>query len=124
MQSRLKLKPGQKGTKRLLDIYGDSLVCVRYRYDTATRMRFKTVELIVEKKDWTPPPAKIKDATRVPVIIAFKETALKAMAKEAGGRWNPEEKLWFVPYGRIKGTPLERHIVLDAFSSEQQPESI
>jgi len=60
MQSRLKLKPGQKGTKRLLDIYGDSLVCVRYRYDTATRMRFKTVELIVEKSNGHHLPQKFR----------------------------------------------------------------
>jgi hypothetical protein len=44
MRTRLHLKPGQKGTKRLLALYGDSLVCVRYRYDAERRKRFKTVE--------------------------------------------------------------------------------
>jgi hypothetical protein len=33
MITRLKLKPRQKGTKKLLSEYGDALVCVRYRYD-------------------------------------------------------------------------------------------
>jgi hypothetical protein len=33
MKTRVKLKPGQRGTKKLLDQYGDALVCVRYRYD-------------------------------------------------------------------------------------------
>jgi hypothetical protein len=28
----LHLKPGQKGTKHLVEQYGDRLVCVRYRY--------------------------------------------------------------------------------------------
>jgi len=32
MKSRLNLKPGQKGTKRLVEKYGDALH-VRYRYD-------------------------------------------------------------------------------------------
>jgi len=34
-------------------------------------------------------------------------------AKAAGGRWNPEKQLWFVKYGRIAGTPLEKHIHID-----------
>ncbi len=33
MKTQTHLKPGQKGTKRLLEKYGDTLVCVRYRYD-------------------------------------------------------------------------------------------
>jgi hypothetical protein len=50
MITRLKLKPGQKGTKSLVEKYGDDLVCVRYRYDNASRTRIKTVELILERK--------------------------------------------------------------------------
>lgn len=46
MKTRLKLKPGQKGTRKLVDIYGDALVCVRYRYDEESRARVKTVEII------------------------------------------------------------------------------
>ncbi len=30
MKTRLILKPGQKGTKRLTDKYGDALVCVGF----------------------------------------------------------------------------------------------
>jgi len=51
--TRLKLKPGQKGTKALVEKYGDDLVCVRYRYDETSRTRIKTVELIVERKQLT-----------------------------------------------------------------------
>lgn len=58
MNARVKLKPGQKGTKKLLEQYGDSLVCVRYRYDVEKRKQVKTVELIVSEADWTPPPPK------------------------------------------------------------------
>jgi hypothetical protein len=38
---------------------------------------------------------------------------LRLQAKAAGGRWNPEKKLWFVKYGKIVGTPLEKHIHID-----------
>jgi hypothetical protein len=39
MQTRLTLKPGQKGTKKLIAKYGDPLVCVGYRYDPQTKKR-------------------------------------------------------------------------------------
>ena len=113
MKTRLKLNPGQKGTKALVDIYGDTLVCVRYRYDEESRTRIKTVEIIVEKTDWTP-PSKFADDTLVPVQIAYTENDLKNLAKAAGGRWNPEKRVWFIVYGKVKGTELEKHIVLDA----------
>ena len=32
MEVKVTLKPGQNGTKRLVEHYGDQLVCVRYRY--------------------------------------------------------------------------------------------
>jgi hypothetical protein len=39
---------------------------------------------------------------------------MRQQAKAAGGWWNPERKLWFVKYGKIAGTPLEKHIQVDA----------
>lgn len=114
MKAKLKLKPGEKGTKGLLKKYGDDLICVRYRYDEATQTRLKTVEIIVEKKEWIPPQPMFDADAYVPVRIAYKETLLKNMAKTAGGRWDPEARMWFIPFCRIKGTTLEKHIVLDA----------
>jgi hypothetical protein len=115
MIARLKLKPGQKGTKRLTAEYGEALVCVRYRYDEASRTRIKTAEIIVDKVPWTPPARKYADSDLVPVRIAFAEEELKEIARSAKGRWNPDVKLWFIQYGKIKGTVLEKHIVSDAF---------
>lgn len=83
--TRLKLKPGQKGTKALVEKYGDALVCVRYRYDETSRTRIKTVELIVEKKELSSSQKMSEDERLVPVQIAFRETALIQMAKTMGG---------------------------------------
>jgi hypothetical protein len=116
--TRLKLKPGQKGTKKLLAEHGDALVCVRYRYDEASRTRYKTIELIVEKTAWRPPAPKFGNDDLVPVRIGYTEKSLMESAKAAKGRWNPEVKLWFIRYGKIKGTALEKHIVLDAFPNK------
>jgi hypothetical protein len=45
VKTRLILKPGQRGTKRLAEQYGDALLYVRFRYDAESRQRLKTVEL-------------------------------------------------------------------------------
>jgi hypothetical protein len=38
---------------------------------------------------------------------------MRQQAKAAGGRWDPRKRLWFVKYGRIAGTQLEKHIQVD-----------
>jgi hypothetical protein len=93
--------------------YGDALVCVRFRYDAKLRQRLKTVELILERAEWTPPPPKFTADCLVPLRIEGYETELRAKAKAAGGRWNPEKQLWYVRYGKISGTVLEKHIHID-----------
>ena len=113
MKTRLILKPGQRGTKRLTEKYGDDLVCVRFRYDAATRQRLKTVELIIERTDWEPPPEKFTADTLVAVRIEGYETDLRKHIKDAGGKWKPDKKLWYVRYGNIMGTALEKHIYVD-----------
>ena len=41
------LKPGQKGTLKQYEEFGDKLFCVRYRYNNG--FRIKTVEIVVDK---------------------------------------------------------------------------
>jgi hypothetical protein len=112
--ARLKLKPGQKGTKALVEKYGNDLVCVRYRYDDASRTRIKTVELIVEKKKLSSRQQKIADEALVAVQIAYGAKELGKMARSAGGNWDADVKLWYIRYGNIKGTELEKHMIVDA----------
>jgi hypothetical protein len=114
VKTRLILKPGQRGTKSLMEQYGDALLCVRFRYDAESRQRLKTVELIVERAEWTPPRQAYTADTLVPLHIHAADMPMRSQAKAAGGRWNPEKKLWLVKYGKIAGTPLEKHIQVDA----------
>ncbi len=120
MITRLKLKPGQKGTKKLAAEHGDALVCVRYRYDEARGLRIKTVELLVEQRAWKPPKRAFMDTDLVPVRIEFTDSAMRKQAGAAKGRWDPEQRLWLIRFGRIKGTELEKHIVLDAFPGRKK----
>ena len=52
METRTTLRPGDRGTRKLVERYGKRLVCVRYRYDPVTQRRYTTVELIVAEAVW------------------------------------------------------------------------
>lgn len=108
MHARSKLKPGQKGTHKLLEQYGQRLFCVRYRYDEARKKRYKTVELIVEESDWSPPS--IKAAKLVAIQIERQEYELQRRVKQAGGKWHPEQKVWLLSYGQVVTLGLEDRI--------------
>ena len=82
METRLTLRPGQNGTKKLVERYGERLVRVRYLYDARTGRRLKTVELVIESVAWTPRARhpRRRDDEIVAVRIAFEETDLRARA--------------------------------------------
>ncbi len=85
--TRLKLDPGQKGTKKLLAEHGDALVCVRYRYDEVSSTRLKTWNLSSRKQSGV--HQKFSDDALVLVRIAYNEKDLMESARAAKGRWNP-----------------------------------
>jgi len=94
MKTRVILKPGQKGTKRLVEQYGDALICVRYRYDAKAHKQLKTVEIVVSENNWTPPPAKYPDGALVSLKIGIKEIALQEQVRAVGGRWDKQRQVW------------------------------
>ncbi|MDD2337205.1 MAG: hypothetical protein PHD01_11575 [Geobacteraceae bacterium] len=110
MKIRVKLKPGQKGTKKLTAQYGDTLVCVRYRYDVENHKKMKTAEIVVSESDWLPPPAKYPDGALVHLKIGIKDTTEQKQVKAVGGRWDRQQQVWIVPYGCVAGTKLEKFI--------------
>jgi len=110
MEVKATFKPGENGTKRLLREYGDQLVCVRYRYDRTRRKSYKTVELIVEEKDWFPNTL-VRPDKPVSVRIGFNELELRSLVKDAGGYWNPKKKVWTLPYSVAHDLGLERRIL-------------
>lgn len=101
----------------MLKKYGDDLVCVRFRYDAETGQRIKTVELIVERSDWSPPQQKLSQNTIVALRIVASNMAMRKIAKAAGAKWNPEKQLWFLKYGQVAGTELEKYIDVDGFDN-------
>ncbi len=92
MKTKRKILPGQPGTKRLMEKYGDDLICVRYRYDETHMMAIKTVELVVEKTLWKKRPEKIRRDRTIYIRIDYGEIELGRKVREAGGFWNREKR--------------------------------
>jgi hypothetical protein len=111
LRTRLTLRPGQNGTKKLVAKYGHRLVAVRYQYDAEQRRRLKTVEIIEEIIPWDPPHPTIPHDALVVVQIEWRETRLRAAARSAGGHWDPKRRLWTLPYGAVADLGLEARIV-------------
>ncbi len=116
---RLHLKPGQKGTKRLLAQYGDRLICVRYRYDAQRKKRLKTVELLIAECDWKPPRPRFADDQIVGLRVAFADAAVRARVKQAGGTWNPDRRVWHLRYDRAVALGLKNRIVDEPASTSR-----
>ena len=111
---RLHLKPGQKGTNQLLAQYGDRLICVRYRYDAQRKKRLKTVELLVDERDWEPPHVPFAHDQIVGLRVALADVAVRDRVKQAGGTWDPERRVWQLRYDRVVALALNSRIVDEA----------
>ena len=101
------LQPGAPGTVRLLERYGERLVCVRYRQDPGGVARYTTVELIVSEGmvRIRPDPRK-----KYGVQTWWDEAALIRQIREAGGRWDAEAKLWTIDGASVEQLRLQRRI--------------
>jgi hypothetical protein len=97
LRTRLTLKPGRPGTLEMLEQYGSKLVCVRYRYDDELEVRYKTVELIVEERAWTPPPTQ-PPPSEVQVSVEQHEFPLRQALLLMGAQYNPTTETWLIPY--------------------------
>ena len=103
-RTRLTLTPGANGTKKLVERYGQRLVCVRYRYDAERRRRITTVELVEEEREWLP-----RDALFL-VEIGWKDAELRERAKALGARWSPERKLWVMTAETVRALRVESRV--------------
>jgi len=111
MKIQRTLLPGQPGTKRLKDEYGDNLICVRYRYDSIKKERLTTVEIVADRQKW------IFDQSRTPpnkimkLRIEYGERELAQPVKSLGGRWDSSKKAWKLPFKYVQVLQLEDRII-------------
>lgn len=108
LRTRLTLKPGAPGTKKLVAEYGSRLVCVRYRYDQSSGRRFKTVEVIIEDRPWTPCPEPFE---YVHVAVPNKPGRTRTAIKRLGGTWHAQTRTWRITYAAARLLKLTKHLL-------------
>ena len=99
------IQPGQAGSLKLLRRYGNALVCVRYREDTASQARYTTVELVVDRS-----LIQHRPATQVCVCLPWNDSDLRQKAMAQGATWDPATRLWTMPYAAIAALELANQI--------------
>ena len=85
------LRPQQPGTLKLTRRYGDALVCVRYRVSPEGKLRYTTVELVIDE---APLQRRLTERSIVNVRIDWGEVELGRRAKAMGAKWDAATKLW------------------------------
>lgn len=136
METRATRRPGDKGTLKHLDQYGDRLLFVRYRYDPETNTRLTTVELIVDERPARArsvgaaepragarpiAPASVTAGNAEParghrsevaaLRIEAREKTLREKVRSAGGYWDPGRGLWLLPADRVRVLGLQSRLV-------------
>ena len=76
-----RLLPSQPGAQKLARRYGEALVCVRYRHDPLGKLRYTTVELIVDE---APVAYRVSPDEIVMVHIDFDDAKRQKQAKAGG----------------------------------------
>lgn len=86
-------------------------MCVRYRYDAQKKKRYKTVEIIVEEMAWLPKPKGPSGDELMAIRVALGEVDVRRQVKQAGGKWNPQKKVWELRYDQVVRLGLQARIV-------------
>jgi hypothetical protein len=56
--------------------------------------------------------------------VGMKEVELQRQVKQAGGRWNPAERVWEMPYGRAVALGLKAHIEKLRVFNNRNPKNV
>ena len=118
MRARSTLRPGQPGTRKLVQEYGERLLSVRYRYDALKRKRYTTAEIIVDELDWDPLPLEVARREKIPVRVGLNETRLREKVKAAGGRWDPARRVWILPMEQVLQLGLSERVDASGLQSQ------
>ena len=113
MKTKRILQAGQPGTKKLVERYGDNLICVRHRYDNQKKTIYKTIEIIIESRLLQENNKKIPEHKSVDIRIGYNEVELRSRIKACGGKWDPQRKVWQLSYKKVKELDLLNRIVDD-----------
>ena len=110
MPNLVTLRPGARGTIQLVRKYGEQLMFVRYRYLAPIKTRYKTVELIIDERPWTP---RHTPTEFLSLYIEDQEDDIKQCVETHGGKWDKERRLWLLPSYKVHLLGMEHRVVPD-----------
>ncbi len=93
-------RPVDRGTSRFQRRFGERLYAVRYRKSACGTRIVTTVEIIVDEREKAPAGVShtalhaFQRAEPVALQIAYEETELRRLVKQAGGRWSRAGRAW------------------------------
>ena len=70
-----------------MNLYGERLVCVRYRDDVEGQRKITTVEIVAEERPWHPVKQRIPDDAYLSLKVEYGEVAIGRAIRDAGGQW-------------------------------------
>ncbi|WP_160151720.1 hypothetical protein [Microbulbifer sp. ALW1] len=110
------IRPGQDGSKRYQEKYGDQLCAVRYRRSPCKSTVYTTVEIIVaqreayQQKGREQRPEKVGEDW-VAIKIAYEELELRNEIRRIGGRWSRMAKAWVAKRHLVSRLNIDHRIV-------------
>ncbi len=111
------MRPGEKGTQRLLREWGEHLVMVRYREDEAKTRRYTTIEIVVDERKRPEPQINQRAALAqrnkqlVGLRVHYADSATQKRLRQAKAYWHRGVKLWLCRYDTAVALGLRDRIV-------------
>jgi hypothetical protein len=99
------MRPGDRGTAKLVRDWGERLVTVRYRYTDSPPTRFTTIELVVASASWAPTASR-----SVLVEVRSWEGDLREKIRAAGGRFVLKAMRWRIRYDKAIALGLKDRV--------------
>ena len=96
-----RLRPDQRGALKLGRRYGDALVCVRYRHSADGRLRFTTIELVVDQAP-VMRRSPIKQDPIVLVRLPWMDQRSFTLLIGRGATWHRDRRIWSMPESMAK----------------------
>jgi len=121
MEVEKTLRPGDLGTAKYINRFGDRLVCVRHRIDRQANRRFTTVELILDERPCLQRGRRPNRAGPDDIChlrIEAHETSLQKLVRANQGRWNRETQTWV-----LSATDVENCCLWDRVVRTDEPRS-
>ena len=107
------ISPSQAGALKLARQFEHTLVCVRYRHNADGKIRYTTVELVVDQAPIRRRRSKNPNSTEIVGLqVPAAESLITRHIRANGGQWDNATHLWRLPRSTAKRLGLLGRVVV------------